>query len=172
MSLAQALAFTLKEEGGFVDDPADHGGATNRGVTQATYATYRHNKGLSLRSVGDIEDHEAADIYQAMYWVPAHCGELEAHLGICHFDWAVNHGVQGAMATLQQSLGVPADGVFGPVTRRALDSELPGQVVIRYLELRRRWYRDRAQAEPDQAKFLMGWLGRVERLDSYLENLG
>lgn len=171
MSFSQALAFTLKEEGGYADDPADHGGATNHGITQATYDTYRQHKGLPVRSVRDIEDHEIADIYQAMYWLPAHCGELETRLGICHFDWAVNHGVHGAVATLQQAIGVPPDGIFGPATRAALASKPPEQTVASYLAIRRRWYTDRVKAEPDQAKFLAGWLGRVDRLEHYLGNL-
>jgi lysozyme family protein len=31
--LQQALRFTLQWEGGYVDDPRDPGGATNKGVT-------------------------------------------------------------------------------------------------------------------------------------------
>jgi lysozyme family protein len=31
------VTFTLREEGGYVDDPSDPGGATNMGVTLATY---------------------------------------------------------------------------------------------------------------------------------------
>ncbi len=38
--------FILKWEGGFVDDPADLGGATNKGVTIGTYREYRKKKGL------------------------------------------------------------------------------------------------------------------------------
>jgi hypothetical protein len=37
----RALEMVLHHEGGFVDHPADPGGATNRGVTQATYDAYR-----------------------------------------------------------------------------------------------------------------------------------
>ena len=32
-----ALAFVLRWEGGFVDDPHDHGGRTMKGVTQNVY---------------------------------------------------------------------------------------------------------------------------------------
>lgn len=38
--------FILKWEGGFVSDPADLGGATNKGVTIGTYKEYRKKKGL------------------------------------------------------------------------------------------------------------------------------
>ena len=37
------LAFTLREEGGYVDDPADPGGATNMGITLATPPVVRQS---------------------------------------------------------------------------------------------------------------------------------
>ena len=38
------IAVVLKHEGGFVDDPDDRGGATNWGVTQKVYETFREEK--------------------------------------------------------------------------------------------------------------------------------
>ena len=35
------LTFTLAQEGGYVDDPADPGGATNRGITRRIAALVR-----------------------------------------------------------------------------------------------------------------------------------
>lgn len=171
MSFAQALTFTLKEEGGYSDDAKDHGGATNHGVTQDVYDVYRRSRALPQRAVFDIGDGELADLYQHLFWQPAHCDELKTPLGICHFDWAVNHGVTGALRTLQGALGVRADGVFGPATRATADAAEPDAVVARYLGLRRAWYLAHANAEPDQARFLAGWLARVDRLQAYLETL-
>jgi lysozyme family protein len=171
MSLDAALAFTLKEEGGYVDDPDDSGGATNHGVTQDTYDHYRLNHGLQIKDVREIADHEVSDIYGSMYWLPAHCAELPPKLGICHFDWAVNHGVRGAIETLQTALYVTADGIFGAQTRAALEKEPEAETIKEYLDNRREWYRERVRHVPSQAKFLNGWLGRVDRLDKYLESL-
>ena len=149
MSFQQALAFTLREEGGYVDKPLDHGGATCRGVTQHTYDIYRQGKALPAVSVAQIQDQEVQDIYREMYWGPARCDALPIALGVCHFDWAANHGVTGAEVTLKQS---------------GLDPQ-------RYNALRREWYRARVEAHPDQGAFLKGWLGRVDRLDAYVEEL-
>ena len=44
------LAFTLREEGGYVDDPADPGGATNMGITLATYRQWSDDPALGARS--------------------------------------------------------------------------------------------------------------------------
>jgi lysozyme family protein len=45
------LAFTLREEGGYVDDPADPGGATNMGITLATYRQWSDNPQLGSTQV-------------------------------------------------------------------------------------------------------------------------
>ena len=95
MSLTQALAFTLPAEGGYVDNPDDDGGATDHGVTQHVYDFYRAAKGLPVQSVAQITDAEVHDIYQTKYWIAGHCGELGDALGVCHFDWCVNHGEIG-----------------------------------------------------------------------------
>lgn len=95
MAFDQALAFTLREEGGYVANPLDHGGATCRGITQRTYDTYRQRKQLAPNPVAEIQGPEVRDIYRTLYWEPARCDELPAALGVCHFDWAVNHGVAG-----------------------------------------------------------------------------
>lgn len=192
MSFEQALKFVLKEEGGFVDNPRDPGGATNKGIIQNTYNTYRTNKSLPLRSVRDIEDHEVSDIYQSVYWIPAHCAELKTRIGICHMDWSANHGVshftwakehnvipqeawdkgiRGAIETLQEAVGVMNDGIFGPKTRLAIELEDEFELMKNYNNLRREWYKHRVVTRPDQAEFLSDWLGRVDRLEAYCESL-
>ncbi|HEV7164709.1 MAG TPA: glycosyl hydrolase 108 family protein [Gammaproteobacteria bacterium] len=170
-SIATALKFTLKEEGGFVDNPHDHGGATNHGITQATYDTWRDRHTLPRRSVESIADAEVRGIYDEMYWTPGHCATLSAALAVAHFDWCVNHGCTGAVMTLQQVLGIKADGSFGPLTRGTLAAKDHGELWQSYNDLRRGWYRARVVAHPDQAVFLKGWLARVGRLDSYLAAL-
>lgn len=40
------LKFVLEKEGGYVNDPNDLGGETNKGITTATYNAYRTRKGL------------------------------------------------------------------------------------------------------------------------------
>lgn len=170
MSFEQALAFTLKEEGGFVDNPADPGGATCRGVTQLTYNAYRSSRGEPYLAVAQISDAETQDIYRTRYWEPGHCADLSPKLGICHFDWSVNHGLTGALLTLQQAAGVKADGKFGAETLAAVQRGGDG-LYKNYDDLRRAWYLARVKARPDQRVFLKGWLGRVDRLDAYVEQL-
>ena len=49
-----ALAFVLRWEGGFVDDPHDHGGRTMKGVTQNVYNAWRASQGQPAADVKGI----------------------------------------------------------------------------------------------------------------------
>ena len=63
--------FILKWEGGFVNDPDDLGGATNKGITLTTYKEYRKRKGLPDPSVDDlknISDEEWTEVLKTMFW--------------------------------------------------------------------------------------------------------
>jgi lysozyme family protein len=62
------LAFTLKEEGGYSDDPADPGGATNMGITLATYRQWADNPNLAPLQVRDLSERTARAIYRSLYW--------------------------------------------------------------------------------------------------------
>jgi lysozyme family protein len=170
MSLEQAIAFTIPQEGGFVNNPDDDGGPTDHGITQATYDDYRDSLKLPPQDVQLITDADTQTIYTNMYWTPAKCPLLSDALAICHFDWAVNHGVTGAIKTLQQTLGVTADGVFGSQTAIAA-AAASEDVWQQYNNLRRAWYRTRATQNTSQQQFLAGWLDRVNALDAYVRAL-
>lgn len=164
-----ALAFTLPAEAGYVNDPADSGGATNRGITQAVYDDWRDEQKRPRRTVELLTSAEAADIYQNRYWKAGHCADMPLRLAVVHFDWCVNHGIQGAIKTLQQVVGVEADGVWGPATAAAV-AALP-DASYAYINARRAWYTQRCQVKPDQARFITGWLARCDKLQRYVETL-
>ena len=61
----------LKHEGGFVDDPVDRGGATNKGITMKTFQTCARqylNTDPTLDNLKALTDAQAAKIYKSMYW--------------------------------------------------------------------------------------------------------
>jgi lysozyme family protein len=169
IAFSKALAFTLKEEGGFVDNVLDHGGRTNRGITQNALDAWLADQHLPFMDVKDLDEATTRAFY-ADVWVKAHCDDMSLSLAIAHFDWSVNHGCAGALETLQQTLQVTADGVYGTRTRTALLAQDHDDLFREYNTLRREWYQDRVKAHSDQAIFLKGWLGRVDRLDAYLDS--
>ena len=78
----KALQFVLHWEGGFVDDPDDLGGRTNKGITQRVYDAYRAKKGVPPRDVKNISDDETSDIYFEEYWLAAKCNHINPELGM------------------------------------------------------------------------------------------
>ena len=45
----RALQFVLKWEGGYVNNPNDKGGATNKGITQNTYNAWLKSNGKAIK---------------------------------------------------------------------------------------------------------------------------
>lgn len=112
-NFAPSLKLVLVHEGGWANHPADPGGATMKGVTQATYDAYRARKGLAKRSVRSITNAEVEAIYRAGYWDAIRADEIDAGVDYCLFDYGVNSGPGRAAKDLQRALGTKVDGVVG-----------------------------------------------------------
>lgn len=140
----ECLAFVLKYEGGYVNDPDDRGGATNKGVTQRTYDAWRKGEGKSAQSVKDIADEEVRALYETRYWQECACNVVPQPGDALVFDSAVNCGPGNALTWLK----------------------LAGHDWHFYCALREAHYRALAQ-KPTQAKFLKGWLNRLTALRKF-----
>ncbi|MBS0444403.1 MAG: trypsin-like peptidase domain-containing protein [Proteobacteria bacterium] len=163
---SNALPFVLRWEGGYVNHPADPGGATNRGVTQKVYSAWLQRRGRPDASVRDLADADMQAIYEENYWKPAHCQELPQPLDQVQFDTAVNMGVGRAVRFLQEAVGAAVDGGFGDETRKCVAQADPGQAATRYLDIRERFYRSLVETKPELGVFLDGWLNRLNALRS------
>jgi len=157
----QALPVTLQHEGGYSDHPADRGGATMRGVTQATYDEWRRSKGFAVRPVRQIETAEVEAVYHERYWLAGKCDALPWPASMLHFDACVNHGIAGAARILQRAVGAAVDGKIGPGTLAAVTPIPARDLAVRLLFERLDFYERICRAKPDQRVFLLGWLARV-----------
>ncbi len=154
-----ALEITLGFEGGYSNHPADHGGATNYGVTQRAYDSWRKTTGKPVQPVELIEDDEVKALYLADYWIPCGCDFLPMPLAAAVFDMAVNSGPWNAKLTLQRALGVKADGVIGEETIRAANAT--PAAILRFLKGRAGFITEIIQSKPSQVVFLHGWMNRL-----------
>lgn len=114
----QALEKVLKHEGGFVNHPADPGGATNKGITLATYRRYIKRNG-TVDDLKALTTEQAGKVYKAQYWDKVRGDDLPSGLDYAVFDFAVNSGPAKAVKELQKVLGVTQDGIIGPITLEA-----------------------------------------------------
>ena len=164
----------IEREGGYVDHPADKGGATCFGITEAIARA--HGYAGPMRQ---LPRDEAAAIYRRLYWSrprfdeiakrsPRVAGEL--------FDTGVNMGPAVAVTFLQRALtalnrngedypDLVPDGRIGAVTLNALDAFLTKRassgetVLLRAIEaLQGERYLRLAERRPANEAFLYGWL--------------
>ncbi len=161
----------LEHEGGFVNDPADPGGATNKGITIATFQTCaRQYLGIdpTLDNLEALTDAQAAKIYKPLYWDEVRGDDIELQeLADIVFDFQVNAG-GSASKLLQEVLNelgakpqVAVDGDIGAGTMAALNSVDQRAVYRRYKQGRIDYYQDLVAKRPALGKFLNGWLKRV-----------
>ena len=157
----EVIADVLRREGGYVDDPADRGGATHFGITAATLGEWRRlGRPATRDEVQALTDDEATAIYRARYVRPFETvpfPEVRAHL----VDFAVHSGVTTAIKTLQRVLGVPDDGILGERTRTAL-VVYPWRLTQAALVAERVKLLSRlVDKDAKQSRFLRGWVKRA-----------
>ncbi|WP_274423948.1 glycoside hydrolase family 108 protein [Chelativorans sp. YIM 93263] len=94
-------------EGGWSDHPADPGGKTMYGVTEAVYHAWLRQHGKPVRLVRQITIAEAEQIYFEQYWVPSGGPTLGTGVDLAIYDASVNCGVSRGRKWLLASIGGP-----------------------------------------------------------------
>jgi lysozyme family protein len=165
----------IDREGDYANNPADKGGPTCFGITEAVARAHGYRGAMR-----QLPRSEAAAIYERLYWrrpgfdqVAKRSGRVAAEL----FDTGANMGPAVAVTFLQRALtalnrngtdypDLTPDGRVGPATLAALDSFLKirgtasGEtVLLRALEaLQGERYLRLAERRPANEAFLYGWL--------------
>ncbi len=152
------LAFTLAQEGGWADNPADPGGATMAGLTMPDLLHWnREATPADLRAMpADL----VSALYRALYWQPVRGWDLWPGLDLLTFDAAVNTGVGTAVKQLQRRLGVTVDGGLGPVTAAAA-AKYPNHALL--LAILHNDHVNAYRVMGNFATFGVGWLARADR---------
>lgn len=193
---ADAVKRVITIEGGFVNDPADRGGATKYGISlRFLAAELRANPALGnfdLDMDGDLDGRDIAAlrvadaerIYHACFWARLRCEDLPRPIGEAVFDQGVNGGNAAAVKLLQRALNQAApklglalpplaeDGAIGAATitrAQQLAGASAGGVAAIIAQLRvaaADRYRAIVARDPSQQKFLGGWLRRAAELGS------
>lgn len=115
-----ALRLVLKHEGGWSDHPRDPGGATNKGITLATYSGWL-GRSASKAELRDIPKAHIDAIYRDRYWKPCGGDLLPSGVDYCVFDFGVNSGPRTAVKRLQEIVHTEQDGIVGPDTLAAVN---------------------------------------------------
>lgn len=166
------LPSILKHEGGFVDDPDDPGGATNKGIT---FGTFESNASLldlepTLDNLKGLTDEQAGLIYEKRYWNKIKGSDIkDEQVAHQYVDFFINAG-NNAVAVMQEVLGemgenVPVDGKMGERTLESINSVDPEELFNAFKDKRIEYYENLADKKPTLKKFLNGWRKRAESFE-------
>ena len=157
----------LSWEGGYVDDPHDRGGATNKGVTIGTWRQAGYDKdGDGDIDTADLKLITEADavsrVMKPHYWDRWKADAIRSQsVANMLVDWVWASGAHGIKIP-QRMLGVDADGIVGPRTLAAVNSRDP-QTLLGQLRARREEFIDIiCRKNPTQERFRKGWLRRLD----------
>lgn len=147
--------------------PGDPGGATHWGVTYRVWAAWEaaHGRVPTVEIFQTQPRVTMLPLLRMNYWDACRCSTL-SFAGIPVFDMAGNGGPGAAVLLLQRIVGVSADGIFGPVTLRAVRNAPLGMLVDAYGKARLAHYSGLRQAAENP-----GWFRRAKDCTAYTMQL-
>lgn len=185
------LPFILKWEGGFVNDPADKGGATNKGVTLTTWRQVGYDKdGDGYIDVDDLKLLTDADVRDRVlkphYWDRWQADKIkDQRVANILVDWVWGSGKHGIVIP-QRLLGVTPDGIVGAKTLAAVNNANPDTLfeglfkarydfllgitessVAAYEKKLGRKATEKELLTYTNKRFLKGWLNRLNDIRKY-----
>jgi len=160
MAKAEILKpFILSWEGGFVNDPHDRGGATNKGVTIGTFRQV-FGKDKTVADLKAITDEQWMTIFRKYYWDKWKADGINSQsIANLLVDWLWASGSYGVKIP-QRVLGVSIDGIVGTKTIAAINGYKNEKELFTKLWKEREAFFTRI-AVGSQKKFLRGWLNRL-----------
>lgn len=148
----KAFKFTSAWEGGYSNHPNDSGGATNFGITQATFEASGGSG-----PVANITKEQAKEIYRKYFWEGIGANKVQDPLATVLFDTAVNFGTEGAKKFISEIGGLGGD---------------PSITAQKLVEARKNYRHQRVAEKSNQQTFLQGWLNRDNALMAYVKSNG
>lgn len=170
VNFGESLEHILAHEGGFQSDPRDpgnaNGGATNKGITFATFKQYVKRNG-TVNDLKNVTDAQVAKVYKKHYWDKIKGDDLPSGVDYAVFDFAVNSGPSRAAKFLQQIVGASADGKIGPKTIEAVVSCAPPFIIGALCADRLAWLKRLSTFKT----FGKGWTRRVNDVEDDAQNM-
>lgn len=153
------LAFTVAQEGWFVNDPRDPGGATYKGITLASLREYLRAPNTPVSVLRGLDQISIAKFYRSQFWDICQCGVVPAGIDLMLFDHGVNAGAQHPVPMLQDLIEVEADGAIGPLTLAAIATWRQSDLIGALGDAQEEYYR----GLKNFTIYGNGWLNRLSR---------
>ncbi len=135
-----------------MDNPADPGGATNMGITQAD---------MTGINIAELTVTQAETYYDEHYWKSLYSEIEDQFVANKLFDMGVLFGVGTAVQMLQGILKLTVDGVFGPQTLAAVNGADSFSLLVAYKTVLVQHAINIGAEHPEEREFVVGWMRRV-----------
>ena len=162
--LEEYMPTLLGHEGGFVNNPNDPGGATNKGITLNTFKKYSEDLLGVKPTLGNLKrltDNQASAIYETGYWNPSGAGRIsDKQMGWLHFDTYL-HG--GASSVLRSTLSIYDRGSGIGNLNTQLRTTNASEIFEQYKCERICRFDRIIENNSNLSVFRQGWINRVNR---------
>lgn len=150
-----------KWEGGFVNHPADPQGATNSGITIATFRSV-YGKNKTVQDLKNMTNEQWEYIFKTRFWDRWKADNIDNQaIANLLVDWLWGSGVYGIKYP-QSVLGVKADGLVGQKTLAAINGNSNKKDLFNKLwQRRKKHFDDIVKNRPSSKVFYKGWINRL-----------
>ena len=166
----KAVEKTIKLEGGYTAGHGDYGGETKFGISKRAHPDV---------DIPKLDVDSAKDIYKRFYWDVMRLDDIDSQAVADEmFDTGVNTGWKDSASIMQTAVNlvsearkmstISVDGLVGPVTVNRINgltrSATSENVLLKIANgFQMMEYINQATRDPNQAKFLIGWIAnRIE----------
>jgi lysozyme family protein len=139
--------YLMVDEGGYTNDPADSGGATNFGITIGDYRKYI-KADATPSDVKSLTVAQAKSIYKSKYWNALGCDKLPSGVDNACFNYGVLAGLQRPRNDL----------------KKFADIKDPDKLIDAICDEMKAFLNALADRRPKDNRFRKGWNLRVDRL--------
>lgn len=171
----------LHNEGGFVNDPDDSGGATNKGIAWPAWQAYaKEDIGVepTLENLKALTDEQAKIIYLKRYWEPrGFCGFSHEKTALNIYDWTITSGkaIRKIQELLASDYSLPV-AINNNISKELIDQinsiDDQEELAQKIGAARKEYYTsisyDKDGSPSRNHKFLNGWIKRVDRCLDYM----
>lgn len=196
--VSKIVPFILSAEGGYVNDSTDKGHETNKGVTWDVWVSYFGDTDASHHRFLAMDSEDWMKIFKGEYWDKILGDQINSQkIANAIVDWVYNSGRYYPELDIQKLINfifkkhLDTDGDFGKNTIDAINECDENTLYSDILDRRRQYYNDIISMEKanivklhgeqvyeeltkegkTQAKFLKGWLNRIDNLEVFNSKL-
>ncbi|MEJ7559165.1 MAG: glycosyl hydrolase 108 family protein [Pedobacter sp.] len=176
-----AYEATMRHEGGYANDPNDHGGETWRGIARNSWSNWPGWKivdDIKLRKPTSLNaalqknaslDTLVLNFYKQNFWDPLNIDLIHSNqISLQLFDMSVNSGISRGAKILQEAINrliapnqIAVDGDVGNETITAANG-LDHQALYNQINvLRSAFYERIIKKDPTQERFRRSWFSRI-----------